>query len=68
MASRIFIWVGHPRASSLSHGLADAYARGAGAGGAEIRRMNLSEMSFDPDLTEGYHRRKTLEPCLVDKR
>lgn len=68
MASRIFIWVGHPRASSLSHGLADAYARGAGAGGAEIRRMNLSEMSFDPDLTEGYHRRKTLEPCLVEWR
>lgn len=68
MAKRIFIWVGHPRAASLSHSLADAYARGATAGGAEIRRMNLSEMSFDPDLTEGYHSRKTLEPCLEEWR
>ena len=44
--------------------MADAYQRGAEANGAEIRRMNLSDMTFDPDLTEGYHARKTLEPCL----
>jgi len=62
--ARIFLWVGHPRATSLSHGLADSYQRGAEANGAEIRRMNLSDMTFDPDLTEGYHARKTLEPCL----
>lgn len=65
MAKRIFVFVGHPRATSLSHGLADAYARGALAAGAEIRRMNLSDMTFDMDLTEGYHARKELEPCLV---
>lgn len=64
MPARIFLWVGHPRATSLSHGMADAYQRGAEANGAEIRRMNLSDMVFDPDLTEGYHARKTLEPCL----
>lgn len=68
MARRIFIWVGHPRESSLSHGLADAYERGARSQGAEIRRMNLHDMAFDPDLTEGYHQRKTLEPCLEDWR
>ena len=44
--------------------MADAYQRGAEANGAEIRCMNLSDMVFDPDLTEGYHARKTLEPCL----
>lgn len=64
MPARIFLWVGHPRATSLSHGMADAYQRGAEANGAEVRRMNLSDMVFDPDLTEGYHARKTLEPCL----
>ena len=64
MPARIFLWVGHPRATSLSHGMADAYQRGAEASGAEVRRMNLSDMVFDPDLTEGYHARKTLEPCL----
>lgn len=68
MTARIFIWVGHPRSASLSHGLADAYQRGAEAKGAEIRRMNLSDMMFDPDLTEGYHSRKTLEPCLEEWR
>lgn len=64
MAARIFVWVGHPRETSLSHGMADAYTRGAEAEGAEIRRMNLHDMDFDPDLTFGYHQRKTLEPCL----
>ncbi len=68
MSARIFIFVGHPRATSLSHGLADAYARGAKAGGAEIRRMNLAEMDFDMDLTEGYHARKDLEACLLEWR
>ncbi|MEE9381015.1 MAG: NAD(P)H-dependent oxidoreductase [Hyphomonadaceae bacterium] len=68
MPARIFIWVGHPRETSLSHGLADAYQRGAEAQGAEIRRMHLSDMQFDPDLQEGYHARKTLEPCLEEWR
>ena len=64
MPAKLFIFVGHPRAQSLSHGMADAYQRGAESQGAEIRRMHLSDMQFDPDLTEGYHSRKTLEPCL----
>ena len=64
MAARIFIWVGHPRETSLSAGLADAYARGAAAEGADIRRMNLHDMDFDPNLAFGYEKRMTLEPCL----
>ncbi|RIJ23865.1 flavodoxin family protein [Henriciella barbarensis] len=68
MAKRVFIWVGHPRETSLSHGLADAYEQAAKAEGAETRRMNLHDMTFDADLTEGYHARKTLEPCLEDWR
>ena len=65
---KIFIWVGHPRENSLSHGMADAYARGATEKGAEIRRMNLHDMQFDPNLEEGYHARKELEPCLNEFR
>ena len=68
MPARIFIWVGHPRETSLSHGMADAYERGAKAHGAETRRMHLSDMVFDPDLHDGYHARKTLEPCLEEWR
>ena len=68
MAKKIFIWVGHPRENSLSHGFADAYQAAAEAEGAEVRRMNLHDMQFDMDLTYGYHSRKTLEPCLEEWR
>jgi len=68
MAARIFIFVGHPRETSLSHGMADAFQRGAESHGAEIRRMHLSDMEFDPDLTEGYHSRKEHEFCLTQWR
>ena len=66
MAAKVFIWVGHPRENSLSHGLADAYQRGAESQGAEVRRMNLHDMKFDPDLTYGYHQRKDHEPVLQE--
>lgn len=66
MTAKIFIWVGHPRETSLSHGLADAYQRGAESQGAEIRRMNIHDMAFDPDLTHGYQQRKEHEPALVE--
>lgn len=53
MARKIFIWVAHPKPGSLCAALADAYARGAAGQGAEIRRMDLAEMAFDPHF-EGY--------------
>ncbi|MEM6556252.1 MAG: NAD(P)H-dependent oxidoreductase [Pseudomonadota bacterium] len=64
MAAKLFIWVGHPNETSLSHGLADAYQRGAESQGAEIRRINLHDMTFDLDLTHGYKQRKEHEPSL----
>ena len=64
MPARLFVFVGHPRETSLSHELAGAYSRGAEAEGAEVRRMNLHDMAFDPDLTDGYHKRKDHEPAL----
>jgi len=48
--------------------MADAYERGAQGAGAETRRMRVSDMQFDPDRQDGYHARKTLEPCLEDWR
>ena len=65
---KLFVWVGHPRENSFCHALADAYAESAAANGADIRRMNLHDMDLDPDLTFGYEKRKTLEPCLEDWR
>ena len=66
MAAKLFIWVGHPSSDSFSHALADAYQRGAESQGAEIRRMNLHDMQFDLDLTQGYKQRKEHEPHLIE--
>jgi len=62
--TKLFIWVGHPRETSLSHGLADAYAHAAEAEGAEIRRMNVHEMAFDLDSFGGYGAHGDLAPDL----
>lgn len=53
MAKKIFIWVAHPKANSLCSGIADAYAAGAIRNGADIRRVDLSDMAFDLNF-EGY--------------
>lgn len=62
--AKVFVFTGHPSADSLSASLADAYAEGAASAGAQVRKQNVCNMSFDPDLTNGYKKRKTLEPCL----
>ncbi|MEO0881091.1 MAG: NAD(P)H-dependent oxidoreductase [Pseudomonadota bacterium] len=63
MSAKIFSWVGHPAKTSVSHMLADAYERGAREQGADIRRMNMSEMNFDPNLADGYN---TIQPLEND--
>lgn len=65
MTRKIFIWVANPKPGSLCAGLADAYQSGAAAKGAEIRRMDLADMQFDPHF-EGYGPdAPELEPDLV---
>ena len=65
MKRKIFIWVAHPKATSLCSALADAYAEGAAQQGAEIRRIDLAHMKFDPYF-EGYGPdAPELEPDLV---
>lgn len=65
MAQRVFVWAAHPRAGSLSEGLADAYAAGAQEAGAEVRVLKLSDMAFDTSGFAGYgHANAPLEPDL----
>lgn len=61
MTRKIFIWVAHPNPNSLCAALADAYAKGAAGQGADVRRMDLSDMTFDPGETNP---QATLEPDL----
>ncbi|MFD0673565.1 NAD(P)H-dependent oxidoreductase [Cohnella sp. GCM10027633] len=63
--NRIAIIIGHPYPYSYCNALAQAYAAGARRGGAEVRILDLSRMSFDPNLKHGYTKRSELEPDLV---
>ncbi|MEM7696446.1 MAG: NAD(P)H-dependent oxidoreductase [Pseudomonadota bacterium] len=47
MGKRIFVWVAHPRAGSLSEALGEAYAAAAKDAGATVRVQHLSQMAFD---------------------
>lgn len=64
MQERVFIWVAHPGEGSFNHALADAYEQGARQAGAEVRRMELSEMAFTTDFT-GYADAPELEGDLL---
>jgi 1,4-dihydroxy-2-naphthoate polyprenyltransferase len=46
----VLVVLGHPRKDSLCGALADAYCEGAGAAGVELRRLDLSDLEFDPHV------------------
>lgn len=62
---QIAILLGHPDAASLCNALADAYEKAAEAEGADVRRLNLGALRFDPILHQGYKVVQPLEPDLV---
>ena len=66
MPETIYILVGHPDPDTdrLCHKLADAYEDGAGERGFSVRRTNISDLSFDPILHNGYEEVQELEPDL----
>src|SRR3989344_2736177 len=61
---RIFILLGHPDEDSFNCTLANEYQRGAEVVGHEVRRVNISDMEFDPVLHHGYRLIQELEPDL----
>jgi NAD(P)H dehydrogenase (quinone) len=61
---RIFVLNGNPSRASLCGALAETVAKAGRDAGADVRIVHLQDLSFDPDLTDGYRARKTLEPDL----
>lgn len=65
---KILIINGHPYKKSLNHALAQRYAKGARAGGHDVRVVHLHELSFDPVLRYGYHEHMEMEPDLASQQ
>lgn len=65
LAKRILVIMGHPDKGSFCSSLADAYVKGAEETGAEIKRINIGDLNFDPNLRKGYKIDQKLELDLV---
>ena len=65
---RILTILGHPSGDSFCAAAEAAYASAAESAGAEVTRLRLGEMAFDPILREGYRKRQDLEPDLEAAR
>ncbi|MEM7484590.1 MAG: NAD(P)H-dependent oxidoreductase [Bacteroidota bacterium] len=63
---KILIINGHPDEESFSFGLSEAYQRGARSSDAEVKTINIRDLSFNPNLEFGYRKRTELEPDLLD--
>lgn len=60
----ILVINGHPDNKSYNHALAAAYTQGAKSTQANIQQIEISALSFNPNLSGGYRRRTDLEPDL----
>lgn len=65
MEKKVLIVLGHPNRDTFCGSLAERYAKGAKAAGAEVARLDLAELRFDPLLHRGYREVQPLEPDLV---
>lgn len=61
---RIFVLLGNPDKESFSNDVATAYAESARKAGHDVRRLNISDLRFDPILHKGYKEIQPLEPDL----
>lgn len=65
---KVLVILGHPRPDSLCGALAEAFCDGVHAAGVSLRRLNLSELEFDPHVHMASPNDQTLEADLEQAR
>jgi 1,4-dihydroxy-2-naphthoate polyprenyltransferase len=60
----VLIILGHPRAGSLCGGLARAFGEGAREAAADVRKLDLAELDFDPHVRTESPNQQAMEPGL----
>lgn len=55
---------GHPRKESLCHSLSDAYAQGALEAGVSLKKLDLIELKFEPNVTHQHMHEQYMEPDI----
>jgi putative NADPH-quinone reductase/1,4-dihydroxy-2-naphthoate octaprenyltransferase len=63
---KVLVILGHPRRGSFCEALADAYVSGARNAGAEVRRLALGELGFEPNVLVPSPRDQPLEPGISE--
>lgn len=62
---KILIINGHPDQESFNFAISDAYEKGAAQSSAEVKKINIRDLEFNPNLQFGYRKRTDLEPDLL---
>lgn len=66
MSKKILVILGQPQRHSYGGALAQAYAEGAKAAGAQVKEIYLGDLKFDPVGTVSPGQRADIEPELVE--
>lgn len=61
---KILVIIGHPRPDSLCHALAEEYIQGAREAGAQLRRLDIRELTFSRDVENQVMRQQRTEPDI----
>ncbi len=60
----VLVIIGHPRADSLCHALADQYIQGAAEAGAKLHRLDVRELAFSRDVESRAMHLQETEPDI----
>lgn len=66
MAKKILVIQANPIKNSFGHTLAETYIKAAKNAGAEIKILELADLQFDLNLSQGFKSEKPLEPGLIN--